>query len=198
MAVNVDFYIDIISPFSYLANVKLPALADKYGATISYHPIDIPTAKLAAGNYGPSNMKVPAKITALRQDLGRWAKYYGVPFVFPKGMMGWRINTGMCYAITQGKARAYVDRAYNLVWAEGADPNDDDALRGLARDAGLDANAYMAYVSSKEGADAFTTSRVAAHARGVYGAPIMMIGDNIWWGNDRLMFVEEYLRQAAA
>jgi len=53
-------------------------------------------------------------------------------------------------------------------------------------------------VSSREGEKAYEASRVAAHARGVYGVPIMMVDDQIWWGNDRLMFVEEYLKAHAA
>lgn len=198
MAKTLDFYIDLISPFSYLCNLKLPDLAARYGYTVAYHPIDIPTAKLAAGNYGPSNMKVPAKIKALTQDLQRWAKHYEVPFKFPKGFNGARMNTGILYAQAHGKAREYVDRAYWLLWAQGEDPNDDAVLRGLANDAGLDPDALLAYVSSREGERAFQESRVAAHARGVFGAPIMMVDDQLWWGNDRLMFVEEYLREHAA
>lgn len=198
MAKTLDLYIDLISPFSYLCNLKLPELAERYAYTITYHPIDIPTAKLAAGNYGPSNMKVPAKIKALGQDLHRWAEHYGVPFKFPKGFNGWRMNAGILFAQAHGKARAYVDRAYWLLWAEGVDPNDDEVLRGLARDAGLDAQAFLDYVGSPEADKAFQQCRVAAHARGVYGAPIMMIDDQIWWGNDRLMFVESYMQKHAA
>ena len=66
-----DFYIDFTSPFTYLCNIKLPDLVAKYCYGLNYHPIDIPTAKLAAGNYGPSNRQVPAKIRALLQDLNR-------------------------------------------------------------------------------------------------------------------------------
>ena len=91
-----------------------------------------------------------------------------------------------------------MDRAYWLLWAEGADPNDDAVLRGLAKDAGLDGDALLAYVASRDADKAFQQCRVAAHARGVYGAPIMMVDDQIWWGNDRLMFVEDYLKKHAA
>ena len=68
MGKTLHLYFDFISPFSYFAHLKLPDLARKYGYQIEYHPIDIPIAKLAAGNYGPSNQKVPAKIRALRQE----------------------------------------------------------------------------------------------------------------------------------
>lgn len=85
-----------------------------------------------------------------------------------------------------------------MVWAEGVDPDDEGVLRGLAKTAGLDSDEFMAFVSSRAGEKAYEASRVAAHARGVYGVPIMMLDDQIWWGNDRLMFVEEYLKAHAA
>ena len=65
-----------MSPFSYLAHVKLPDLARKYDLSVAYHPMDIPQAKMAAGNYGPSNREVPAKIKVMLADLKRWAKHY--------------------------------------------------------------------------------------------------------------------------
>jgi 2-hydroxychromene-2-carboxylate isomerase len=189
----IDFYIDFTSPFTYLCNIKLPDLVARYGYQLNYHPIDIPTAKLAAGNYGPSNRQVPAKIRALMQDLNRWADHYGVPFNFPKGLNAWRMNIGTFHAIEKGRARQYVDEAYRLVWGVGVDPDDEGVLRGLAKTVGLDVDEFLAYVSSRVGEKAYEASRVAAHARGVYGVPMMMLDDQIWWGNDRLMFVEEYL-----
>ncbi|MBC7285733.1 MAG: DsbA family protein, partial [Hoeflea sp.] len=53
MTRTIDFYFDFISPFSYLAQVKLPEIARRTDCTIEYWPIDIPEAKMAAGNYGP-------------------------------------------------------------------------------------------------------------------------------------------------
>lgn len=194
MAKTLDLYFDFISPFSYFLHLKLPDMARAHGYRVAYHPIDIPTAKLAAGNYGPSNQKVPAKIRALMQDLHRWADHYGVPFNFPSGMVGRRINTGTFFAIAADKAEAYVDAGYRRLWGEGGvDAADEDFLRDLVSGIGLDADAYMEYVDSPEGARAFEKSRNEAHSRGVFGSPIVMVDEQIWWGNDRLMFIEEYL-----
>lgn len=196
---RIDFYFDFISPFSYLAYTQLPDLVKRYGWTLDYHPMDIPVAKLAAGNYAPSNMKQPAKIKALMQDMHRWAARYGVPLKFPSGMVGRRINTGAFLAQQEGCIEDYVREGFHRLWGlGGADAYAPEFLRQLASDVGLDPDQFMAYVDSKEGEKAFEASKVAAHARGVFGAPIMMIGDQIWWGNDRLMFLEEYLQQQAA
>lgn len=191
----IEFYFDFISPFSYLAHTQLPQLARKYGYQLNYNVMDIPTAKLAAGNYGPSNQKVKPKITALMQDLNRWADHYGVPFAFPSGMVGKRINTGTFYAIDHGQAEEYVSKGFHELWGVGGqDANDDAFLMRIADELGWDAMAYLDFVNSEEGSKRFEQSRIKAHSAGVFGAPIMILDEQIWWGNDRLMFVEEYLR----
>lgn len=193
MTGTLDFYFDIVSPFSYLAHVKLPALAARYGYRIAYHPMDIPMAKIAAGNYGPSNREIPAKIKVLMQDLNRWAQHYQVPLRFPKSFDCGRWNVAVLFANAEGKAEAFVREAWDRLYAKGGDPADDAELRGAATAAGLDADALMDYVASPRGRTEFNKACVEAHGKGVFGAPIMMIGDETWWGNDRLHFIEEYM-----
>lgn len=200
MGKKIDFYLDIISPYTYFAHVKLPALAAKYGYTIAYHPMDVAVAKMASGNYGPSNRDIPPKINALKQDMSRWAKYYGVPLNFPKsfgnaaGFSCARWNTGVLFANAhQGSTEKFVTEAWSRIYGKGADANDDSELRGAATAAGLNADEFMDYINSSRGQTDFRKSCVDAHKAGVFGAPIMMIDDQIWWGNDRLNFVEEYM-----
>lgn len=195
--ISIDFYFDFISPFSYLAHVKLPDLAKRYGAKINYHPMDIPTAKIAAGNYGPSNRDVPAKINIMLPDIHRWAKRYGVPMEFPKSFEGKKWNTGVLFAEQNNRTEAFVTEAYNRLWGKGADPSDDSELRAVAIAAELDADGLMAFVDSSEGQTQFRKSCVEAHKQGVFGAPIMVVGDQYFWGNDRLDFLEEHLQSLA-
>lgn len=199
MAANtIDFYFDFLSPFSYLANTQLPDLAKRYGYTVAYHPIDIPQAKIAAGNYGPSNREVPAKIKVLLADLERWAKKYDVPFAFPKSLQVEPWNVGTLYAVERGDVEQYVNRAYAVIWGLGVDPTDTAELRKVANSMGWDTDEFMTYVESSAARSAYRKGCVEAHRRGVFGAPIMMIGDEAWWGNDRLMFLEDYLKAHAA
>ncbi len=194
MAAQIDFYIDMISPFSYLANVKLSELAAKYGYTIVYHPMDIAMAKIAAGNYGPSNREIPAKMKVIVQDLNRWAAHYNVPFTFPKSFDTGRWNIAVLFATRQqGAAAAFVTGAWSRLYGRGADPADDAELRGAAKAAGLDADAMLDYIASPRGRTDFNKACVEAHAKGVFGAPMIMIDDQVWWGNDRMHFLEEYL-----
>lgn len=196
MTAAIDLYFDFISPFSYLAQLRLPTIARRYGRTLNYHPIDIPEAKIAAGNYGPSNREVPAKINVLTADLGRWAERYGVPLVFPASFECGDWNAAAIFAARNGGAEPFVREAYNRIWGLGIDPRDQNELRGAARAAGLDPDETTDFVSSEAGQVAFRRARSSAYARGVFGAPMMFVADQIFWGNDRLDFLEDYLRQA--
>jgi len=196
---TIDFYFDFISPFSYLAEPRLTQIAKNNGYELAYHPMEIPQAKLYAGNYGPSNREVPAKMKVLGADIQRWAKHYGMPFKFPSSLTnGRQWNIAALYAIDHGAAEAFVHDAYTRLWGQGADPNDEKELRAAAKAAGLDDNALIEYSNSVEGKSAFGKACMQAFQRGVFGAPIMMVDDQVFWGNDRLDFLEAYLKDPAS
>lgn len=193
MTRTIDFYFDFISPFSYLAQLKLPEIARSAGFEIEYWPIDIPEAKIAAGNYGPSNREVLPKIKVMKADLERWAKRYGVPLTFPAGFECADWNCAALFARNEGKAEQFVADAYRRIWGLGIDPRDRNQLADCATAAGVDANALLAFVDSPLGKNEYRKSRAKAIQRGVFGAPMMFIDDEIFWGNDRLDFLSAYL-----
>ncbi|AIT82629.1 MULTISPECIES: 2-hydroxychromene-2-carboxylate isomerase [Sphingomonadales] len=195
MTRKIDFYFDFISPFSYLAQLKLPEIARKAGCELEYWPIDIPEAKIAAGNYGPSNREVVPKIKVMMADLNRWARKYDAPLRFPASFACKDWNCATLYAREQGKAGAFVAAAYNRIWGQGIDPSDREELRACAAEAGLDAEALTAFVDSSLGQNEYRKVRSQAYQRGVFGAPLMFVDDEIFWGNDRLEFLEEYLEK---
>ncbi|MFW7347772.1 MAG: 2-hydroxychromene-2-carboxylate isomerase [Pigmentiphaga sp.] len=187
------FYLDFISPFSYLANVKLPELAARYRAELVYLPLDVMRAKLAIGNFAPSTRAMPGKRNFILRDRLWWAQQHGVSMQTPPAFSAPRLNAGMLYAQECGCVRNYVDTAFHHVWGLGGDPDDDELLAAVVRQTGLDPEAYFSYVNAVE-----TRERVAAIAgdaasRGVFGVPTMIVGDEMFWGNDRLDFLEECL-----
>ncbi len=197
MSRKIDFYFDIMSPYSYFAHVKLPDLARKYGYDLKYHPMDIPAAKLAAGNYAPKTVDVPVKFKALVEDFKRWSRRYDVPFTLPRGFDARRWNIAALFAIKEGRAEQYVRNAYHKVWVDGVDPGDDGEFVDALSSAGLNAEAAMAYAHSVKGEAEFKKSCIDAHNKDVFGAPIMIVDDQLYWGNDRLHFLEEYLVEAS-
>lgn len=198
MQKQIDFYFDFISPFAYLAHVKLPGLAKKYGALIQYHPIDVMLAKLAAGNYGPSTRDIPSKAKYIRADRLQWAARYGVPMVpVLNGGRAPRLNAGTYYAIQQGRAEAYLKAGFNHVWGQGASTDDDATLAAVARELDWDPAAFLNYVNSPQAQEQLKNGQREAQKRGVFGSPIMLVDDQMYWGNDRLDFLESYLATAA-
>jgi 2-hydroxychromene-2-carboxylate isomerase len=194
MTRTIAFYFDFLSPYAYLAHTQLPALAARHGCTIDYHPIDLQKAKLAVGNTGPANREVPIKHRHLRIDLQRWATHYGVPFAPPAGYGSARLNGGSFFALDRQAGQRYVDTAWQLVWGEGGAMDDDKLLASLAERMGWNAAEFIAYTSSDDARARLAASNAQALALGVFGVPTMAVGDEMWWGNDRLHFLEQHLQ----
>jgi 2-hydroxychromene-2-carboxylate isomerase len=193
---QIDYYFDFWSPYAYLASHRLAQIAEKHGYTIDYRPIDLTRAKLEAGNTGPPNLQIPPKIRYLMTDLKRWAALYGLPFgPVPKGKDTKRINIGALLAQDRGVARDYVREGYDLVWGQGGDPNSDELLTALAAKLRWDADVFLSYVGSPAAGERYDAVFDEAVQRGVFGVPIMVVGDEMWWGNDRLDFLEQFLDQ---
>lgn len=194
---KIDYYFDFWSPYAYLASERLAKIADKHGCTIDYHPIDLTRAKLEAGNTGPPNLQIPPKIRYLMTDLKRWAAIYGLPFgPIPKGKDTKRINIGALLAQDRGVARDYLREGYALVWGQGGDPGSDELLTSLADKLGWHAGEFLTWVASPEAEARYESTFEEAVSRGVFGVPIMIVGDEMWWGNDRLDFLEQFLARA--
>ena len=189
----IDFFFDFMSPFANLAHSQLPELARKHGYELRYRPIDLPAAKLAAGNTGPPNVSMPIKLRYLRKDLDRWAERYKIPISFPPSLKSELANKGVFFAEAKGQCEDYVRHVWSHSWGEGQDMSSEELLAEIASELRWEPDAFLAYVHSEEAEDAYRLSNEEAHSRGVFGAPIMMIGEEMWWGNDRLFFLDEYL-----
>lgn len=196
MGATIDFYFDFMSPYAYLAHTQLPTLADRFGARVRYHPIDLDWVKQSVGNTGPANRDVPIKHRYLRQDLRRWAEVYDVPFQPPAGYGSARLNRGAFRAVDEGRARDYADRVWKRIWGSGRAMDDDELLADVARDMSWSVEEFLEYVQSTQACDRLRTSCEEALERGVFGVPTMIVDGHMWWGNDRLQFLENHLRQS--
>lgn len=193
---EIEFYFDFMSPYAYLAHCKLPALARQYGFGIDYRPIDLAQAKIAVGNTGPANREIPIKHKYLRRDLQRWADCYGVPFAPPAGYGSHRLNCGVFFAIDKGVASSYVQLAWSHVWGGGADMDDDALLARIAQSMNWRPEEFLEYAASDVAHARLRAMNKTALENGVFGVPVMRVRDQMWWGNDRLHFVEDYLKGA--
>jgi 2-hydroxychromene-2-carboxylate isomerase len=197
MARLIEFYVDFISPFSYLALHRLPGLATRFGHDVDYKLLDLKEAKRLAGNIGPSTRDIPLKLAYARIDQRRWAKRYGIPIATPAHYDPLRLQRGFFFAKARARTHDYLKIAFHKVWGEGASMIDETMLGAVAAELGWDGDAFLDYTRSEFADAEIQAATHDAHARGVFGVPTMIIGGEMWWGNDRLDFVEEFLKNKA-
>jgi len=194
MAREVEFFFDYGSPFSYLANTQLEGLAARTGARVIYRPMLLGGVFKETGNSSP--IAIEAKRKYMMADLERWARHYGVPPLrnahFPINTI--RLMRGACAAERLGVFAPYHRAIYDAFWRDGLNLGEAAVVREVLRCAGLDAERIAALSEEHAVKEALRASTQAAVARGAFGAPTFFIGDQMFWGNDRLMFVEEALR----
>jgi 2-hydroxychromene-2-carboxylate isomerase len=193
----IEFYFDFISPFSYLAHHRLPDLAARHGYSLDYRVADLAELRRLAGNTGPRQTEQPLKLPYSRTDQRRWAERYGIPIKPPVGShdSSW-LNRGTFYALDRGQIAAYLDNAWTKMRRDGRDIVDEAFRRDVAKDLDWSAEEFVGYTKSEESRARYLASTRSAHERGVFGVPTMMIGNEMWWGNDRLDFLEEFLKAA--
>jgi 2-hydroxychromene-2-carboxylate isomerase len=200
MAAQIDFYFDFISPYSYLANVALPRLVNDRSASIRYRPFALLELMQLVGNR-PTTVECKNKGRYAMTDIRRWAKSYRVPFVqnphwaridFPQ------LGRAGVFAIGQGRGAAYVDAIFDAVWAEGIDLSQRSLLIEVLEKAEIDGADILERAASPDCVAELQKNTREAAERGAFGSPTIFVGNEMFFGNDRLDFVAEALRGLGA
>jgi 2-hydroxychromene-2-carboxylate isomerase len=195
MSITVDFYFDFGSPTAYLAYKRLRQLKQQYTFEINYKPVLLGGIFKASDNQSP--VANPAKgAYMLTHDLPRFAERYNVPLKFNPFFP---INTlplmrGAHAAIEEGCFEAYVEALYIGLWQDELNLGDVEIIKATLEAAGLDANKLMALTQQQHIKDALMATTEEVVARGAFGAPTMYIGDEMFFGQDRIDFIEERLQ----
>ena len=189
-----EFFFDFGSPASYLAYTQLDGIARRTGAEIVYRPMLLGGVFKATGNASPA--MVPAKGKWMNADLARFARRYGVPFAhnpfFPVNTL--LMMRGAAAFELEGALRPYADAMFKAMWVDQKNMNDMPTAAGVLKTAGIDPAAFMARAESQPAKDRLKATTEEAVARGVFGAPTTFVGDDMFFGQDRLDFIEEALR----
>ncbi|MDD1960278.1 2-hydroxychromene-2-carboxylate isomerase [Pseudomonas sp. 39004] len=199
MTNTVEFFFDLGSPASYLAWTQLPAICARQGATLHYRPMLLGGVFQATGNASPA--MIPAKGRYMFTDLGRFAARYSVPFGLPPGFP---LNTLMLMRGAIGtqlqdpqRFEALLKALFTGMWGERRNLGDAAVLQQTLEQAGFDIAAFSALAGDAQVKAALKQATEDAVARGVFGAPTFFVGDEMFFGQDRLDFVEDALRQRA-
>lgn len=196
MSKKVEFLFDVGSPTAYLAWTQLPALCERAGAELVLKPILLGGVFKAAGNNPPG--AVPAKGMYMIRDLARFAKRYQVPLSmnphFPVNtLMPMRVITAALGSEQEG---VVVDALFNAMWRTPCKLSEEAELTRVLTDAGLDADAWLAKAADETVKERLKNDTAEAVKRGVFGAPTMFVGSEMFFGQDRLDFVEDALASA--
>ncbi len=195
---TIQFFYDFMSPYAYLALHRLVPMAGEHGCVIEYMPVGLGDLKLQVGNTSPPTRDMPVKIRYIRTDLARWAMKYGVQLHKPTGYDSGRLNCATWFAARKGDAHDYVTRAMKYVWNDGISVESPELLKTLATELGWNHPELMDYLASIDVRQTLHQANLAAAAKGVFGSPTMVLDDEIWWGNDRLDFLEQYLQETTS
>ncbi len=185
---QIDYFFAAISPFVYLAGARLEAVAEKHGATVRYLPIDAPALFPRTGGQVLAERHDSRKAYRL-QELRRGAKKRGVPILMPPPFFP--VNPAPAsYAIIAaakaggGDLAGLVQAFPRAVWAEGRNIAEDEVVKELLAAYGFDPSVADRFMLAA--AETYANNLEEAVSRGVFGVPSYLVGEERFWGQDRL------------
>lgn len=184
-----EFWYEFASTYSYPAALRIDRLAEGAGVDVRWRPFLLGPIFGAQGwNDSPFNI-YPAKGKNMWRDLERICEIEGIPlkqppFRFPQnGLKAARIAL---LGEKEGWTKAFTRMAYSANFAEQKDISADAVLADILERLGLEADSVMTMANGTENKERLKQQTEEAMRRGLYGAPSFTVGDELFWGNDRL------------
>ena len=198
----VEFLFDFGSPNAYLAHRVIPAIEARTGATFAYVPALLGGIFKATGNRSPMEAfgGIPSKLAYEARERDRFVARHGLTRFasnphFPVNTLA--IMRGAVAARRLGVFEAYVEAVFVAMWEQGRKMDDPAVIAEVLAAAGLPAQDLMALTQDQAVKDELVANTNGAVARGVFGSPSFFVGDELWFGKDRLVEVETAIREAA-
>ncbi|MGX9936877.1 DsbA family protein [Advenella kashmirensis] len=193
---KIEMYWDVGSTNTYFALKLIKPLLERYDCEFVLHPFNLGYV-FRNNNY--ELMKEPkAKLRNRKQDLMRWARKYGLPFQIPRQfpIKSSRVLRGSLVMRRYGKELAFVERVMDRYWEQGdASIAEYSGLRPIAAELGVDPDVFERMSSSDEIAAELAQSTDKGIEREVFGVPMIIANNEMFWGKDRMDFVEDELRK---
>ena len=204
MNLQPEFHFDFGSPNAYLSHRVLPAIEQRTGVRFRYVPVLLGGLFKLAGNRSPMEAfaGIPKKLAYEALEMQRFIQRHGLSQYrrnphFPVNTL--KNMRAACAAQQLGCFEAYVDAVYPAMWERGLDMSDDAVIQQVLTDAGLDASALSAAAQQPAIKAMLLDNTQRSYERGAFGSPSFFVGDELFFGKDRLRDVEEeVVRQSAA
>jgi 2-hydroxychromene-2-carboxylate isomerase len=193
-AAVLEYWFDFSCPYAYLASTQIEAIARRTGAELSPRPLllggvfkALEVPQNLAGTLGPEKAKHNMN------DMHRFARLFGVPLSMPSGHPRRTVDALRALLAAGEPFMPLAHRFFRAYWVEGIDLSSKEGVRSVLSNAGLDAARIMARAESEEIKSDLRTRTDQAIARGVFGVPAIFVNGELYWGQDRLDYVEEAL-----
>ena len=190
MVKNIEFYFDFGSPTAYLAYTQLQLIAERQKTNLIYCPILLGGVFKATGNNPPAS--VPAKGKYMMVDLQRYADKYKVPYKrnphFPVNTLS--LMRGAVSYQEDGDFLKYVNVIFQNMWVNPKNLNDHEVLEKVLMENNFDIDDFMKRISDQNIKNKLISNTENAVKKGAFGAPTIFIGDEMFFGQDRMEFVE--------
>ena len=198
---TVEFHFDFGSPNAYLAHLVVPEIEQRTGAKFEYVPVLLGGVFKSTGNRSPAE-----SLTGIRNEpeyerieTERFTRRHGItryrrnPF-FPVNTL--TIMRGAVAAQKLGIFERYVDEVYRHMWAEPKKMDDPEVLRAALIESGFDPKRFLALAQTDDVKNELPTNTEQSVARGTFGSPTFFVGDEIFFGKDKLRDVGEAILAA--
>jgi len=195
---RIEFYFDCSSPWTWLAFEQALKLFPPTLASIEWKPILVGGVFNAVNPsvYAARENPVPAKLAYARKDLQDWARYVGIeigqPPVFPVNSV--KAMRGAFVALEHDLLVPYARNVFRRYWTDLADISQDAVLGSIVEETGLDRADFFARIGQQAYKDRLRANTEELIARGGFGSPTLFLdGDDMYFGNDRLVLVRSAL-----
>jgi carboxymethylenebutenolidase len=198
MTKQIDYYVSMNSPWTHLGAARLEAIAARHGAGLRIYPVDFGTIFPASGGL-PLPKRSPQRQAYRMMELRRWRDELGAPIqlqpkFFPaQELLSATAVVALRETMGDAPAIAFAHAVLKALWEQERDTGDAATLAEIASATGLDGPAVVQLAQEPRWAERRMADTRAALERGVFGAPSYVVGDEIFWGQDRLDFLDRVL-----
>jgi 2-hydroxychromene-2-carboxylate isomerase len=198
---KVEFHFDFGSPNAYLAHLIVPKIEQRTGVKLEYVPILLGGVFKMTNNLSPAEKMAGIKnrLPYEQLEMQRFIRRHGIksftwnPF-FPVNTL--LVMRGAIAAQLAGVFERYVNEVFRHMWAEPKDMDDPAVVRAALKESGFDADALLTRTQEPEVKDRLLKNTEATVARGTFGCPTFFVGNEIFFGKDKLPDVEEEILRA--
>jgi len=195
---NVEYFLTPVSPFTYLGHERFIAIAGRHGASISVKPVDLGRVFPVSGGL-PLKQRAPQRQAYRLAELARWSKYLEMPLnlqprhfpVSPELASKWILAAQSLQGTPS--ALKLAGAQLRAVWAEERNIADADTLAAIAAGQGIDAQALAERAGAADIGERYDALTREAIDRQVFGSPTYIYRDELFWGQDRLDFLDRAL-----